>query len=1344
MSPDLPTIPPRSPATKEATVGRSTSPTDDKVAAPDRKSESVPGYEILGELGRGGMGVVYKAQQVRLNRVVALKMILAGGHASEAELTRFRTEAEAVARLQHPNIVQIHEVGDKDGLPYFSLEFCDGGTLADKLDGTPLPARDAGRLVETLARAMHAAHQQKIIHRDLKPANVLLQKHNSTGLTGSTGLGWSNLVDPVNPVQGSFIPKITDFGLAKRLDVDAGQTKTGAVMGTPSYMAPEQAQGEKKQIGPAADVYALGAILYELLTGRPPFRADTPLDTIIQVVADEPVPPSQLNRKVPRDLETICLKCLEKEPRKRYGSAQLLADDLDCFLKDVPIQARPVGRVERFWRWCRRNRGLAAASGLAATALVAGTIISLVFAIEAIRVADDLREEHKRTQAALDDADTRLAEQYLARGLAACSKDHDPGLGMLWLSRALQTVPPSQKDLAETISTNLSAWGRELHPLRATLRHSREIRAVAFSPDGKTLATASLDMTARLWSSATGQPLARPLQHQGPVRAVAFSPDGKILATAGRETARLWLSATGRPLGAPLQHQNEVVGVAFSPDSNTIATASLDRTARLWSSTTGQPLGPPLQHQIAVRAVAFNPDGTTIATASDDGTARLWSSATGRQIGPALQHQKNAVVAVAFNPDGKMVATASRDKTAQLWSSATGQPIGPPLQHQNSVVAVAFSPDGKTIATASDDKTARLWSSATGQPLGPPLQHQNVVMAVAFSPDGKTIATASGDNTARLWSSGTGQPLGLPLQHQKGAVAVAFSPGGKTIATASGDNTVRLWSSATGQPLGPPLQHQNLVVAVAFSPDGKTIATASWDKTARLWSSATGQSLGPPLHHQGWVTAVAFSPDGKMVATASTDNTARLWSSATGQPLGPPLQHQNAVAGVAFSSDGKIVATASWDKTARLWSSATGQPLGPPLQHQNLVVAVAFSPDGKAIATASDDKTARLWSSATGQPLGPPLQHQDRVVAVAFGRDGKTVATASEDKTARLWSSATGQPLGPPLQHQGWVKAVAFSPDGKTIVTASDDRTARLWSSATGQPLGPPLQHRLNVLRVAFSADGKSIASVSGADTTVRVWEVPSPPDVDPGRFDLWTQVATGNELDAQGGLALLAAPLWEERRRKLEKLGGAPALGRLDALSVERRAAWARANVRVWHEEQVADSIQSRQWFAALFHLKPLLQAEPGRGQLLFWRGEIHAGMENWKEAMVDIEHALTGDSELANQVDAGNRYKGACYAVLAAAAQDNLIAVERTRLRKQARAWLWAELAEWDKRVQNKSPVSRFLVAPKLERWQKDPHLAGIRDAAALASLPPEEQGACKKLWADVAALLKKASAK
>ncbi|MGV0105171.1 hypothetical protein NSTCB13_03883 [Nostoc sp. DSM 114160] len=564
--------------------------------------------------------------------------------------------------------------------------------------------------------------------------------------------------------------------------------------------------------------------------------------------------------------------------------------------------------------------------------------------------------------------------------------------------------------------------------------------------------------------------------HQGSVNSVSFSPDGKTIATASFDgTARLW-NLQGQQIQEFKGHQGEVNSVSFSPDGKTIATASLDGTARLWNLQ-GQLLQEFQGHQGSVLSVSFSPDGKTIATASLDGTARLWNL-QGQLLQEFKGHQ-GSVLSVSFSPDGKTIATASYDNTARLWN-LQGQLLQEFKGHQGSVGSVSFSPDGKTIATASYDNTARLWN-LQGQLLQEFQGHQGLVNSVSFSPDGKTIATASYDNTARLWNL-QGQLLQEFQGHQGSVLSVSFSPDGKTIATASFDNTARLWN-LQGQQIQEFKGHQGLVNSVSFSPDGKTIATASYDNTARLWN-LQGQQIQECQGHQGSVLSVSFSPDGKTIATASYDNTARLWN-LQGQLLQEFKGHQGIVNSVSFSPDGKTIATASSDNTARLWN-LQGQLLQEFQGHQGSVLSVSFSPDGKTIVTASDDKTARLWN-LQGQLLQEFQGHQGSVLSVSFSPDGKTIATASSDNTARLWN-LQGQLLQEFQGHQGSVLSVSFSPDGKTIVTASDDKTARLWN-LQGQLLQEFQGHQGSVLSVSFSPDGKTIATAS-SDNTARLWPV--------------------------------------------------------------------------------------------------------------------------------------------------------------------------------------------------------------------------------------------------------------
>jgi WD40 repeat protein/Flp pilus assembly protein TadD len=965
-------------------------------------SQHIPGYEILGELGRGGMGVVYKARQIRLNRIVALKMVLAGMQADPQQLGRFRAEAEAIARLQHPNIVQIYEISEFDGCPFFSLEYVDGGTLAQKLNGAAQPSRLAAHLVRFLALAMHSAHQRGIIHRDLKPGNVLL----ATPTEHSSSLD-SFHAESQAALRLYGIPKITDFGLAKHLDVQS-QTRTGAIIGTPNYMAPEQAEGRTHAIGPATDVYALGALLYEMLTGRPPFEGESSLTTIRQLLSQDPVRPSHLHSRVPRDLETICLKCLEKDPARRYHSAEDLAEDLERFLQGKPIEARPTGWWGRTVKWTRRHPTRAALFAAVSLASVALLTVGLIYHFRLERVAEENRQN--------------VIRLHVTQGTTAMNAG-DGFTALLWLTEALR-LDPGTPEHERPHRERIAALLHGLPKLNQVWVREGAVNEARFSPDGSRVLTAGDDGKVYLWDSETGESAAPPLTHAGPVVHAVFSADGRYVATASQDrTARVWDAATGQAITPPLRHDAPVGWIDFSPDGRQVVTAGAGAAARVWEVATGKELPAELKHAGDVNQAVFSPDGRWLATAGDDGLVHLWQADSRQPTDVVLSHDR-AVLCIAFSPDSKLLATGSTDHIARVWDALTGAPVSPRLRHRDRLTQVSFSASGQRLLTASEDGTACVWRVADGERLVEPLRHKSAIHCAVFSPDGCRVATAGDDNVARVWNAATGAPLTPPLRFNGTANHAAFSPDGRRLVTAGDDGTTRVWGIACRRPA------TVLDEAAVFRRRvDRYLRVNTADDTGNDSADAAGRT----------------SPDGRFIIKIGDDNTARVYDAPSGAAVMPPLSHSNRITCAAFSPDGRWVVTASMDQTARVWDAASGAPISPPLTHASGVEFAAFSPDGRRVVTASEDNTARVWDAASGQLLLPPLMHDGTVIQAVFDPDGRRVASASLDRTARVWDAQTGQPLTPPLMHPWSVRQVRFREDGQQLLATGANGNVWAW-----------------------------------------------------------------------------------------------------------------------------------------------------------------------------------------------------------------------------------------------------------------------------------------------------------
>jgi WD40 repeat protein len=1153
-------------------------------------------YELAGELARGGMGIVYKAKQIALNRVVALKMILAGQFASAAEVHRFRSEAEKAASLDHPNIVPIYEVGDHAGQHYYSMKLIDGGSLAEHLTRLKNDPQAAVRLLVTVARAVHYAHAHGILHRDLKPANILLDS------------------------QGQ--PHVIDFGLAKRAAAPSGgegPTLSGAIVGTPSYMAPEQAGGQTRGLTTAVDVYSLGAILYALLTGRAPFTAETTMETLLAVLNDEPAPPRRWRPDLPSDLEIICLKCLRKEPARRYSSAGDLADDLERFLAGEPIRARAIGRGERLVKWVHRRPAAAALLGVVFLTVLGGLAAGGWF-IQRLRQERDTAEkaEQAKTDALVEAeraqraAQTRVIESQTDLGLFAGDQRKNPQAA-LWFAGAaelsrddpqrrqanlvrfrvfnrinprplrafhagegVETMafdPTERYLLALTKGGKLLVHDLEQDALLPWVKKLGHVEAATWSPDGRTLAVAERPDRVTLYRFPDGA-VRRRVPFGRPANALAFNPAGGLLAVGGPGGFRVWNDRTEQ-FGTRFYNLSRgLLGFVWNPHKVQVLTFGRDNQARLldvvgevarlvWRMPhlyqPGASLSP---YQVPP---VFSPDGLRVLLVPAGNQVRCLSTEKPEALWEAVL--RATAGSLAISPDGAWWA-AGGDLFAQLYSLQNGSPVGREMRHRHLVMGLHFTADRLALVTICYDRLARWWSVPDGESLAGDMIHQDAIDRRALAPRRDLHATAQLDGVVRVWHRRRPALAPGPFVHLAGVDGVALDASFRYAGAISRTKRLLVCALKTGEPAGPLLAAPGLVHAAALHPTREHIVAGcsatelrpnpSQPGEVQCWNWRTGRPVFGPLRTPSPPVSLAHSPTGDRIIVACTGGQLLLLDSTTGRILKEAMHPAPAwwylfPTGIEFSPDGQSFATSGIGFSSAVWDLAGFRPRFS-LAHKNHCSAARYSPDGKLLLTASVDKTARLWDAATGAPVGTPLAHPDWVFDAVFRPDGEAVATSGRDGCIRLWDWRNNALLCPVSELKDEAFQLHFTRDGRSLISICRNHTVQVWDARTGRPLSPafPLGQGIAAdrfgapwndyihARIHLTPDGRR--AVLGSFGVLDLEDFLDGAGAEDGTgLKRQAELVAGQTVHPGGGIVTMTSAEWLDRWRQAAQRPGLP-----------------------------------------------------------------------------------------------------------------------------------------------------------------------------------------------------------
>ena len=1275
---------------------------------------TIPGFRIVREIGRGGMGVVYEAVELALNRRVALKILASPSAAHRTTAERFRREARAAARLHHTNIVPVFGVGEGSGHLYYAMQMIDGEgldrvfdrlrrggvgggvltvdarssdrsssdavaeTVALTASDSPAPLdlsgsanpsgsapprgvlssteatggrhhRGIARIGWQVAEALAYAHKQGLLHRDIKPSNLLID---------AEGTAW-----------------VTDFGLAKAFDGEEALTRTGDIVGTLRFMAPERFDGRSDVRG---DVYAVGVTLYELLTLRPIFSESDRPRLIQKVLGEEPIRPRQVDRHIPRDLETIVLKAIAKEPGARYARAADLAEDLRRFLAGEAILSRRAGATEKLLKWSRRNPAIATLVMALATVLVGGLIATSTLWARAAASAELARDNaDKATRLAASEARTRAASVRESARLeldtgTLWARQGRIGRGLLWMDRGRTSAPRGADALKHAAGADMTAWAASAVAPSFLLAHRGRVEAMALGPDGRTLAVGTIGEIV-LWDLPTKRKL-RTFEMPGSGVDLWFTPDGRGLVTTTEYTGlRLWDVASGA-MRQLTPADNFILCGGFTPGGDRLLASNYySGVAWMVPLAEGLPIGKAMSHGSAARFV-LGPDGTRAVSSGDENTIRTWDAETGEAI--PTQLGKAPPATAVFTPDGSAIMTLPIEPgpgAVRVYEAASGN-LGAEIPTRSAVQGLAFRPDGQSVLICEQGGTASLHDLATGREIGATIGAEIAIgwkwsflrPPAAFGPDGQTIATAHLDNTVRLWDVVTGRPIGPVLEHGDSVRRLVFLADGRTLLTASRDGLVRAWDLAPAffgrrlpGPVGVPssdASHDGSQLVVAdLSPEG-VLALAS-EGVVRLLDPGTGLPIAPPLVHDRAIPPsrtlplldlprirkVLFSPDGRTLATAADDGYVRLWDAATGRASAPPLPHDHWVTSLCFSPDGKTLATGCAVDYARLWDVATGLPRSGRLAYDPnpgspSIQWLAFGLGGRVFLSQDSHSLLRIWEGNDGKPIPFPDGFQTTAENPVLSPDGTTLLLSSAGvvrslNLERLTFSETR--LG------GERGATRLSPDGREVVIV-DGTDATIWDVATGRLVGEVMEHPATVTAVAFRPGHGEILTGS-RDGRIRRWDAetgrPIGPERDHGQaIDDFFLAPDGRSVLAVGGYATFWPLTQSEeggtdrlsaiaRRLAMRELTPQGSLRRLPPADWDRLAdvvlAPGEDGTIALHDEQASRFEADGRITAALWHLDRLVALDPENWAYFARRARVQRAAGNRTEADADLARA-------------------------------------------------------------------------------------------------------------------------